>query len=305
MFGKKCFALIFSFVFALMFVLPCYAGGNREHQSAGSPPEQIDVTGALSRMESAIESSQEEFTMRDNYYLGRAAAAHILGSYLPYTEEPELTNYVNLVCRTLAINSSAPNWYNGYYVMILDDLSPNAFSTPGGHIFISRGLIDLVTSEDMLAAVIAHELAHIQLKHSTKDITNTRLTGQLANERERISQSLTEETQRQFTESVSEMIQTFFGKGYSQLQEFEADNTAISLLVSAGYNGQSLMDLLVILQGLQSSQNDRIKSGVGLFNTHPSPSMRISSLQTRMQSLNGIADNREVRIDRFKRITGR
>src|SRR5215469_12178386 len=67
--------------------------------------------------------------------------------------------------------------FNGFYVMILDTMQFNAFASPGGHIFLTRGLVEATTSEDMLAALIAHEMAHIQLKHglnliSSMDITN-------------------------------------------------------------------------------------------------------------------------------------
>jgi len=260
---------------------------------------QNSSASALSRMEIAIESSREEFTAQDSYYLGRTVAAHILNRYPLYTGKPELTNYLNLVCAALAINSFAPNWYNGYYVMILDDPAPNAFSTPGGHIFISRGFIDLALSEDMLAAIIAHEMAHIQLNHSTAEIAHTRLTNQLAQERDRISSSLAAQIQQlMFSESINEIILTLFSRGYSQIQELEADRLALSLLVSTGYNPQSLVDLLVILERQQ-----RIQSA-GLSSAHPMLSQRITNLRRQMPPLYRFADN-AARAERFKRILGR
>jgi len=87
-----------------------------------------------------------------------------------------------------------------------------AFSTPGGQIFISRGLIELTSSEDMLAAVIAHELANIQLMHDYTQINNDRLIQQLAQERFRISQSLTSDTGQLFPDTVNEIVQTLLFK---------------------------------------------------------------------------------------------
>ena len=261
--------------------------------------QSIDFTGALSRMESAIASSQEEFTMRDSYYLGRAAAAYILNSYPPFTQNPALTLYLNLICRALAVNSAIPNWYDGYYVIILDTPIINAFATPGGHIFITRGILGIVTSEDMLAAIIAHEMAHIQLWHGIAAVNHFRAVNDLYQEQNRIAQSLASDIQQRiFTASVNEFVQTLFSGGYSQLQEFEADSAALSLLVSSGYNPQSLIELMRVLDSLQGNQL------AGLNSTHPLPSQRIANLQTRMQSLNRFADNREARIDRFRRITG-
>jgi predicted Zn-dependent protease len=262
--------------------------------------QSIDFSGALSRMESAIDSSQEEFTLQDSYYLGRSVAAHILGKYSLYTEKPEITKYLNLICMALAINSSSPNWYNGYYVIILDDPALTACSTPGGHIFISRGLIELTSSEDMLAAIIAHELAHIQLMHGTADIMYNRLIQQLAQDRNRISQSFAVDTQQQlFSNAVNEIVQNLFSKGYSQLQEFEADSKAISLLISAGYNPQSLMELLRILERLQGNQP------VSLANSHPLSFQRIDNLQRQMSSQYRLTDNSAFRTARFNNIMNR
>jgi len=266
----------------------------------GISAQDINVSDALSRMERAIDNAyNEEFTMRDSYYIGRTVAAHILGRYRLYTENPALTNYLNLICLALAINSPSPNWYNGYYVMVLDDSSVNAFSTPGGHIFISRGFIELTSSEDTLAAIIAHELAHIQLHHGTAEIMNSRLIQQLEQERQRISSNIVNETQQQmFAEMINEITQTIFTRGYSQLQEFEADSMAYNLLASAGYNPNSLMELLVILERLQGNQL------ASLNNTHPQPSQRITNLQ-RQTLTSRTTDNSAVRRERFNRVMGR
>jgi len=254
---------------------------------------------ALSRMETAINASQEEFTMRDIYFLGRAAAAHLLNHFPMYTENPVITDYLNLICNTLAINSPIPNWYDGYYVMILDTPVINAFATPGGHIFLTRGILDLVTSEDMLAAIIAHEMAHIQLQHGVAVILHSNLVQNLNQEQRRINQSLESGTQQQlFSAAVGEFVQSLFSGGYSQLQEFEADSTAFSLLASAGYNPANLLELLRILGTLQGDQRGSLNS------THPLPAQRIGNLQGMMNAYRG-ADNSDARRDRFWRGMGR
>ncbi|MCL2254679.1 MAG: M48 family metalloprotease [Lachnospiraceae bacterium] len=267
--------------------------------SAAGAAAQNNVSDALSRMERSINISQEEFSMQDIYFLGRAAAAHLLNHFTLYTERPDQTNYLNLICNTLAINSPMPNWYNGYYVMILNTPVINAFATPGGHIFLTRGILDLLTSEDMLAAIIAHEMAHIQLRHGIAVIQHSNLVQNLNQERRRISQSLGNETQQQlFTAAVDEFIQSLFSGGYSQLQEFEADSTAFSLLVSAGYNPASLVELFGLLGKLQGNQAGSLNS------THPLPAQRIGNLQGMMNAYRG-ADTGGVRRERFLRGMGR
>jgi predicted Zn-dependent protease len=235
---KKCFV---AFVLPFLFVCNAMAEGG------------TDVSGALSRMESAIVSSNEEFTPEDGYYIGRAAAAHILGKYSLYTEKPGLTRYLNLICGVLTVNSTKPDCFNGYHVMVLDSNVPNAFSTPGGHIFLSRGLIDMAASEDMLAAVIAHELAHIQLSHGLAEIKHERLVGDLNREQARIAGML--EREQAFAEPVNEIVNTLLGKGYSRSQESEADSMAVTLLASSGYYPSSLADFLKRLEATQGSNS--------------------------------------------------
>ncbi|MCL2237062.1 MAG: M48 family metallopeptidase [Treponema sp.] len=261
---------------------------------------QVDVNDALSRMDRTINTSQDEFTMQDIYFLGRAVSAHLLNNYRLYTENRALIEYLNLICSALAINSPHPNWFNGYYVMILDTRIINAFATPGGHIFISRGFLEIVTSEDMLAAIIAHEMAHIQLRHGIAVISHSNLVQNLNQERQRLSQNLNNEAQQQlFTAAVGEFTQSLFSGGYSQLQEFEADSTAFNLLLLAGYNPESLIDLFGILGRLQGDQRGNLNS------THPLPSQRIENLTRQRRIANRTGNNTIVRRERFLRVMER
>jgi len=268
--------------------------------SAVALTAQTDAAAdALSRMESAINNSQEEFTTQENYFLGRSVAAHILTRYKIYTEKPALTQYLNLICNVLAVNSPIPYWYDGYRVMILDDPAPNAFATSGGHIYITRGFINLASSEDMLAAIIAHEMMHVQLQHGFSEIMQSRLNQELNRDRTRILQEIENKTQQQmFTETVNEMAQTLLGKGYSQLQEFEADRMAYTLLAAAGYNPGNFIELLKILEQLQGNQ------AASLNNSHPLPSQRIANL-SRQTPVIRQTENSSIRRERFNRIVVR
>jgi len=305
MYNDKCFAKLLGFKrllqanhlpmicrkFLILLLLLIAAGG--------ASAQVIDFSGALSRMESALNETQDEYSMRDIYFLGRAAAAHIINHYPLYAANSALINYLNLICYALAVNSPAPNWYDGYYLMILDTPVINAFATPGGHIFLTRGILEIVTSEDMLAAIIAHEMAHIQLQHGIAVIKHSNFVQSISQERRRISQSLEAESRQQlFSAAVDEYVQSIFSGGYSQLQEFEADSTAFNLLASAGYNPESLIELMRILDSFQWD-----KTG-GLNSTHPLPSQRIENLQRQNRPAYRYADN-AARIERFRRMMGR
>jgi predicted Zn-dependent protease len=253
---------------------------------------------ALSNMETTSASMDDEATLKDAYYLGRAVAANILAAYRPYTQNQELTSYLNRICRTIAINSPQPEIFNGYHVIVLDTPEFNAFATPGGHILITRGLVEAATSEDMLAAVIAHEFAHILLMHGMGIIADMRLNDELAATANRAGQIASRESQEAaravlFRNSVTKLADVMMKNGYSQTQEFEADAAAITLLAASGYNPGALLEMLRILQRVQSSQRG------GFNTTHPSPADRITNAD-RMSGRYRIQDTASYRAPRFR-----
>jgi predicted Zn-dependent protease len=223
-------------------------------------------------------------------------AAYILSAYKVYEGNPELTRYLNLICQTIAINSPYPALYNGYHVVILDSPEFNAFATPGGHIFITKGLVESTDSEDMLAAVIAHELAHIMLKHGIKLIDDMKLTNE-ASDMATIAAAFAGNSagaQRLmvYRNSVSRMIDTMIKNGYSQSQEFEADREASALLAASGYDPGALTEILGVLQRVQKSQSG------GFNTTHPNPEDRIANVQIIIPRR--VQDTKSYRKARFK-----
>jgi predicted Zn-dependent protease len=257
-----------------------------------------DAMDALSQMDKALESSQEEMTAQDDYYVGRAVAAGILKNYRIFTGNQELTRYLNKICLAITVNSPQPVLFNGYHVQVLDSSEISAFATPGGHIFLTRALIECAGSEDALAAVITHEIAHIQLRHAAEIIENRRLVRDLSAAADRAASIAAkdlsaEERALLFGESVGETINTLLRNGFSQTQEFDADIAALELLAAAGYNPMSLIDVLRVLNKSQ-------KEHPGGFNlTHPSPAMRINNAE-RPAGNYRVRDTRSYRQTRFK-----
>jgi predicted Zn-dependent protease len=255
-----------------------------------------NVANAISQSSRAIGSAEEEITPEQEYYLGRAVGANILSSYKIWNESPALTTYLNRICNGIVINSSRPDIYNGYHVAILDSSEINAFATSGGHIFVTRGLIATAKSEDALAGVIAHEIAHIQLQHSIKAIKTSRITNALLITGTSAAGAATgynvNELTDVFNESVGEIVGTLVNNGYSQQQEFEADNYALSLLASTKYSPSGLIDMLKELNTVQSRQSG------GFNKTHPTPTQRISNAEKSVGKYT-VDDTRSVRQSRF------
>jgi len=252
---------------------------------------------AISNTNKAVVNAAEDITPEQEYYIGRAVAANILKTYSLYKGSPALTAYLNRICGAIVINSPKPDIYKGYHVAILDSREINAFATSGGHIFITRGLISSANTEDALAGVIAHEIAHIQLQHSIKAIRSSRITQALlvtgASAAGAVSGYDVNEMTSIFNESVGDIVGTLVNNGYSQMQEFDADAKALSLLAGAGYNPSGLIDMLKELEKKQ-------KGVSGGFNkTHPSPERRRSSAETALALQPKITDTSSYRKARF------
>ncbi|MCL1815230.1 MAG: M48 family metalloprotease [Treponema sp.] len=257
----------------------------------GIDGDKVDRAIAVASAADAARAANN-LTPENEYYLGRAVAANIAGTYKIYNNAA-LQNYLNKICYTIVINSPKPDLYNGYHVAILDTDEINAFATPGGHIFVTRGLIACASSEDALAAVIAHEIAHIQLRHALTSIRNARyvnaaISGALAG----IGDSgNTKELAGIMGDSVNEVITTLVVNGFSSSQELEADTAALSLLASAGYQPSGLVEMLQVLKEKQ-------QGGQGFGKTHPTPDARIANVNKNLGKYK-VEDTRSFRTKRY------
>lgn len=265
----------------------------------------------------SIGKATEEITPENEYYIGRSVAASITTKYAIDTEDMATTKYLNNICSVITMNSSVPYLYKGYCVAIIDTDEINAMATPGGHIFVSRGLLNTTTSEDEIAAVIAHEIAHIQLKHSVNSIKSSRVTDAIsktakaglmigmvsANEKmkkengwgfsDKEFDEIMDATNT-FSETTSAAVATLVNSGFSQEQEFAADAKALELLSSAGYDPTALVDMLSHLP------NSKSKKGWGA--THPKPKDRIKNVNKNLKKMKLNKSNRSVRQSRFDKI---
>jgi predicted Zn-dependent protease len=258
-----------------------------------------NVANAISQSSRAIGNAAEEITPEQEYFIGRAVAANILSSYKIWEGSPALTAYLNRICNAIVVNSPRPDIYSGYHVAILDSNEINAFATSGGHIFVTRGLISAAKSEDALAGVVAHEIAHIQLQHSIKAIKSSRINNAILISGTSAAGAWAgydvKELTDIFNESVGEIVTTLLNNGYSQQQEFEADNLALSLLASAKYSPSGLIDMLKELTNIQRNQSG------GFNKTHPTPAQRISNAEKSVGKYS-VPDTRSYRQSRFNAV---
>jgi predicted Zn-dependent protease len=168
--------------------------------------------------------------------IGRGIAATIAGRY-PVSTDTALTTYVNLV--GLAVAGEMPRADIAYRFAVLETPDVNAFAAPGGYIFITRGSLDLIESEAELAAVLAHEVGHVNRRHVIEQLRKTDMLRTVQSEA-----GLSGTQLDQVVGSGSNLLFT----GLSRADEAEADSIGVELAASIGYDPTGLATFIARLE---------------------------------------------------------
>jgi predicted Zn-dependent protease len=223
----------------------------------------------------AVVRSAEDFTPEQEYYIGRTVGAVVLTRYRPY-DQAQVNHYVNVLGQTLSQASALPSIYGGYHFLVLNSDDINAFATPSGLIFVTRGLLRCCRDEDALAAVLAHEVGHIQLRHGMQAIEKARITEALATIATESAKSLGSREvaalTKTFEGAITDITNSLINNGYARASEYEADRAAAALLRRVGYDPNGLLEML-------TAMNRNLKpGGIDFAKTHPAPKDRIAEL---------------------------
>ena len=252
---------------------------------------------ALFTVGAKLSKATQSVTDEQEYYLGRSVAASVFARYEAYPNQ-SLALYSTKIANVLASYSTRPETFGGYHVAILNTDEVNAVSAPGGFIMISRGFINLLSNEDELAAIIAHEIGHVALKHGLSAISESNLTDalQIVGKEAVASSGNMAVTQLNalFGDSVNEVVGTLLDKGYSRSSEYDADEYAVTLLTKAGYNPQAMMTALKKLEQITDSKG-------GWASTHPSPADREDEVKSNIKAGEVVGEAK--REKRFKGIS--
>ena len=186
-------------------------------------------------------------------------------------EELGLESYVRRVGNNVALHAHRGLPYS--FHLLPNRAMINAFSLPGGPVYVAEGLLDLMTSEDQLAAVLAHEVEHIDHYHCVERV---QIEARLRNLR---------------LDVVGALVQiplTVWEAGYSKDEELEADREGMRLAVLSGYSPYGAVTLFEKFARLhneyiihaQSPEQElselAIQSLEGYFRSHPQPSERLA-----------------------------
>ncbi|HEY5897722.1 MAG TPA: M48 family metalloprotease [Burkholderiales bacterium] len=253
---------LFALIAASLLAWPAHAQFNLRDLNINKMLETVKSVGKATR---DIDEPEE-------IAIGRDVAAHLLGA-APLVPDARLQRYVNHVGRWLASQSERPDLPWRFGVMAAPQV--NAFAVPGGTIFITRGLLDKMTSEAELAGVLAHEIVHVVRKHHLKAIQKGALAGLSADAAGAALGNVNAEARAKLIAFGTEM----YSRGLDKGDELEADRLGVVVAARGGYDAYGLPSVLQTLQAVNPSD-----SAVALmFKTHPAPAERLDMLASKMQ----------------------
>lgn len=233
-------------------------------------------------------------TPEQEHFIGRSVAAEIVSRpSMRLSSDANLGEYVSDIGQAIVLLSpGVGETFQGYRFALVDSLTVNAIAAPGGYVFLTRGLVAAAQDEDELAAVLAHEIAHVQLHHGMSAIRERNLAEAADIVGGEVSKQSQSKLAGVFDSSVQEVVTEVVTKGFSREQEAEADRLAVQLLAETGYSPRALADFL-----------RRVNfDGGGFTSDHPSGADRVAAVEGAVRGLPQ-APGVEVRAARFAKAT--
>lgn len=231
------------------------------------------LTPTLAQAQTKVKSGYNMFSPEQDVEIGRQSAAEAQRQ-LPIITNNAAEDYINQIGRKLAAQAPGPKFPYEFRVVNASDL--NAFALPGGPTFVNRGIIEQARNEGEIAGVMAHEIAHVALRHGTANASKAYLTqagigilggilgGKLGGG----------------NQNTAQIINVLGGFGlnalflkYSRQAETDADIVGSQIMARAGYNPQ---DMANFFETLAKTDKRRVATWMS---SHPQPENRMKRIQ--------------------------
>jgi predicted Zn-dependent protease len=184
-------------------------------------------------------------------------------------ENENLQNYINSVGQRTVQVSHRRNFE--YHFVALNDKSVNALALPGGYVYITKGMLEKLTTEAQLAAILAHEVTHI-VARDVSALMSREIGIDIL-----LAAATPEKTPRGVL-LARDLTRQILGLRFSRQDERDADLGGLSYMVRAGYNPYGMVETMQILQNMQKTRP------IEFFSTHPNPENRIEYLTEEVQA---------------------
>ena len=229
--------------------------------------------------------------------IGEQSHPEIVRQFGIYNEKPELNRLVDTIGHRLAAVSDRPNL--PWHFTIIDTPMVNAMALPGGYIYVTRGMLERINSEDELAGVLGHEITHVTARHAAQAITRSEVAqfGMILG-----SVVAGPQATQTFGQLAQIGLNLLFQR-YSRGQESQADRVGTEYATRANFNPIGMERMLNTLQRLDKHPASGIEA---YFQSHPDPAKRVRDVQGEIQKItatNPSATSIEPKRDPYVRLT--
>lgn len=214
-------------------------------------------------------------SLADEQRIGAAEHPKILAQFGGEIRNARLTAYVTDIGNRVAAKSELAN--QKFTFTVLDSPVVNAFALPGGYVYITRGLLTILNSEDELAGVIGHEIGHVTARHGSR----RQARGTLAQIGVAVLGAVS--GQREVAQLGAIGAQAYLAS-YSRDNEYESDKLGVRYIARAGYNPLGMAHSLSALgrnADFQTQVNGKPAGQYDFFSTHPRTPDRVSRASAR------------------------
>ncbi len=206
--------------------------------------------------------------------LGLQAAPEMAAQFGGVHPDETAQAFLDEICNKLITESDAGQADWPYECSLLvDDDTVNAFALPGGQVFLTVGLYNLLQSEGQLAGVLSHEIGHAVARHSAQQIARQQLTQGLTGA-VIIASYDPENPNSAATSQMAAVVGQLLSMRYSREHELQADRLGVRFMAQSGYDPRALIDVMGILA--QAGDGARPPE---FFSTHPNPENRVAAIE--------------------------
>lgn len=201
--------------------------------------------------------------LKEERAMGGSLAVEIAAKQGGILKDEALTKRVATIGQALTLYCTRPDLK--FTFAVLDNPGVNAFSAPGGYVFVTKGLVAMCKNDNELAGVLAHEIAHITRRHALKLISRNETFKGLGEMGSAAGGNYTG-----YDDLLAGTLTTILEKGFDPATEFDADQHGTLLMYDTGFPPKTLRDFLA-----------KLKAGEGddrPFSTHPPTGHRIERL---------------------------
>ena len=208
--------------------------------------------------------------------IGQQSHPEIIKQFGIYNEKPELNQMIERVGQRIAATSDRPNL--PWHFTVLDTPMVNAMALPGGYIYITRGMLERINSEDEVAGVLGHEITHVTARHAAQEMSRTELAqfGMV------LGAVVAGPQAAQAYGQLAELGLGLLFQRYSRAQESQADLIGTEYVTRAHYNPIGVERMLTTLERLDKHPATGIDK---YFESHPDPARRVRDVQGKLKEI--------------------